>query len=135
LMGVLKHCGVWLPARDAKLAELATLIQTSHRKEKVLVFTQFADTARYIKTQLTALGVTQIEDATGSSADPTSLAWRFSPESNKKLDRIAPGDALRVLIATDVLSEGQNLQDAHIVVSNLTRSSAIRSFRRTASSA
>lgn len=116
LMGALKHCGDWLPARDAKLAELAKLIMTSHRKEKVLVFTQFADTARYIKAQLVAMGVTQIEDATGSSADPTGLAWRFSPESNKKLDRVAPADALRVLIATDVLSEGQNLQDAHIVV-------------------
>ena len=116
LIGVLQHCGDWLPARDAKLAELAKLIKTSHRKEKVLVFTQFADTARYIKTQLVAMGVTQIEDATGSSADPTSLAWRFSPESNKKLDTVAPGAALRVLIATDVLSEGQNLQDAHIVV-------------------
>ena len=116
LMGVLQHCGDWLPARDAKLAELAKLIKISHRKEKVLVFTQFADTARYIKTQLVAMGVTQIEDATGSSADPTSLAWRFSPESNKKLDTVAPGNALRVLISTDVLSEGQNLQDAHIVV-------------------
>jgi len=116
LIGVLTHCGDWLPSRDAKLAELAKLIKTHHRKEKVLVFTQFADTARYLKAQLVAMGVTQIEDATGNSADPTNLAWRFSPESNKKSDSIATADSLRVLIATDVLSEGQNLQDAHIVV-------------------
>jgi hypothetical protein len=116
LIGVLTHCGEWLPARDAKLAELVKLIKTRHRKEKVLVFTQFADTARYLKAQLTAMGITHIEEATGSSADPTNLAWRFSPESNKKLDAVAADDALRVLIATDVLSEGQNLQDSHIVV-------------------
>ena len=48
---------------------------------------------------------------TGDSADPTALAWRFSPVSNDKRDRIRPDDELRVLIATDVLSEGQNLQD------------------------
>jgi hypothetical protein len=116
LIGVLKYCGEWLPARDAKLAELLKLIKTRHRKEKVLVFTQFADTARYLKAQLMAMGITHIEDATGSSVDPTNLAWRFSPEANRKLDAVAPSEALRVLIATDVLSEGQNLQDSHIVV-------------------
>ena len=44
------------------------------------------------------------------------LAWRFSPVSNEKREQIPPADELRVLVATDVLSEGQNLQDAHIVV-------------------
>ena len=116
LMAILQHCGDWDPARDTKLAELAKLVKTTHRKEKILVFTQFADTARYVKAQLAAMGVTQIEDATGSTGDPTSLAWRFSPESNKKLESVSASDTLRVLIATDVLSEGQNLQDAHIVV-------------------
>jgi len=116
LMSVLEHCGDWDPARDSKLAELSKLVSLTHRKEKILVFTQFADTARYVKTQLAAMGVKEIEEATGNTGDPTSLAWRFSPESNKKIDFIKPSDALRVLIATDVLSEGQNLQDAHIVV-------------------
>ncbi len=45
------------------------------------------------------------------SANPTALAWRFSPVSNEKRSSVAPDDELRVLIATDVLSEGQNLQD------------------------
>lgn len=39
-----------------------------------------------------------------------------SPVSNRKSDQINPEDELRVLIAADVLSEGQNLQDARIVV-------------------
>ena len=52
--------------------------------------------------------------ATGDSPDVTKLAWRFSPRSNEK-DDLGNGE-LRILIATDVLSEGQNLQDCAIVV-------------------
>lgn len=116
LLDVLKHCGDWNPEHDAKLAELARLISKKHGTEKLLVFTQFADTARYLKDQLAARGIKQIEKATGDSLDPTELAWRFSPESNGKRDKVRVADELRVMIATDVLSEGQNLQDAHIVV-------------------
>jgi SNF2 family DNA or RNA helicase len=116
LLQLLAKCGEWETRKDAKLAALADLITKKHPKEKLLVFTQFADTARYLKNQLVARGVAQIEDATGQSKDPTELACRFSPESNDKRDGIRKADELRVLIATDVLSEGQNLQDAHIVV-------------------
>ena len=116
LLAVLKQCGDWNPEHDAKLAELARLISKKHGAEKLLIFTQFADTARYLKEQLVARGITQIDQATGDSIDPTDLAWRFSPVSNGKRDKVRVTDELRVLIATDVLSEGQNLQDAHIVV-------------------
>ena len=116
LMGVLKFCGEWNPDNDAKLAELIELIDKKHSSEKLLVFTQFADTARYLKAQLVARGIRQVEEATGESADPTALAWRFSPESNGKREQVRPADELRILIATDVLSEGQNLQDCAIIV-------------------
>ncbi len=116
LLDVLKQCGDWNPDHDAKLTELLKLASVGHGKEKLLIFTQFADTARYLKSQLTARGIKQIAEATGESADPTHLAWRFSPESNDKRGTVPAADELRVLIATDVLSEGQNLQDAHIIV-------------------
>jgi hypothetical protein len=85
-----------------------------HPNDKVLVFTQFADTALYLGEQLRRRRVDKLEVVTGDSKDPYSIARRFSPLSNK----VAEGsvDELRVLIATDVLSEGLNLQDAHIVV-------------------
>ena len=57
-----------------------------------------------------------LEQATGQSEDPTALAWRFAPEANDKRGQVARADELRVLIATDGLSEGQNLQDGAIVV-------------------
>src|SRR5262249_8523363 len=83
---------------------------------KVLIFTQFADTVAYIVEQLRQRGLTKVEGVTGESDDPTLLAWRFSPESNQRRSEVAPSEELRVLIATDVLSEGQNLQDGAIVV-------------------
>ena len=116
LLGVLRTCGNWQPQADAKLAALAELIEKQHPKDKLLIFTQFADTARYLNTQLAARGMLQVAEATGQSADPTALAWRFSPQSNDKRQQVKKADELRVLIATDVLSEGQNLQDAHIIV-------------------
>ena len=44
------------------------------------------------------------------------MARRFSPISNNKRDSSTPQNELRVLISTDILSEGQNLQDCSIVV-------------------
>jgi superfamily II DNA/RNA helicase len=52
----------------------------------------------------------------GSSDDPTAYACRFSPISNEVQNQMQPDKELRVLVATDVLSEGQNLQDGYIVV-------------------
>ncbi|MCU0294349.1 MAG: SWF/SNF helicase family protein, partial [Thermoanaerobaculaceae bacterium] len=111
---ILNDCGTWRPDRDAKLCTLLELITRTHPGEKVLVFSQFADTVDYLYRELHRLGVTAAAGATGDSENPTALAWRFSPRSNAK--QVAPEHELRVLIATDVLSEGQNLQDAAIVV-------------------
>jgi hypothetical protein len=116
LIEVLRRCGDWKPEVDAKLNALFALLTKQHASEKVLVFTQFADTVRYLETQLRARGLGRVAGVTGDSDDPTSYAWRFSPQSNQKRAQVAPEDDLRVLIATDVLSEGQNLQDAAIVV-------------------
>lgn len=116
LVGILEANGVWNPQKDAKLDALVRLLTEEHPAEKILVFTQFADTVRYLEAQLHSRSLRDLAGAWGGSADPTRLAWRFSPVSNKKRDRIRPEDELRVLIATDILSEGQNLQDGAIVV-------------------
>ncbi|MDP9368553.1 MAG: phospholipase D-like domain-containing protein [Chloroflexota bacterium] len=116
LLGVLDRCGPWNPERDAKLAALTALLTETHATEKVLVFSQFADTVRYLADQLGRRGIVSLAGVTGEDANPTALAWRFSPVSNDKRDLVRPADELRVLIATDVLSEGQNLQDAAVIV-------------------
>jgi superfamily II DNA or RNA helicase len=116
LLDVRKRCGDWDPKQDAKLDALWKLLDKKHGREKVIVFTQFADTVRYLEAQLRARGLKRMAGVTGDDEDPTSYAWRFSPESSKKRDLVAPADELRILVATDVLSEGQNLQDAAIIV-------------------
>lgn len=116
LFRVFHECGEWQAETDAKLAMLMDLLVKAHPSQKVIVFTQFADTVRYLERELRSRGIERIAGVTGDSADPVVLAWKFSPESNNKRAQVKPEDELRVLIATDVLSEGQNLQDGAIVV-------------------
>lgn len=119
LQALLGQFGQWSTDTDSKLAALLTLIQKTHPGDKILVFTEYKDTANYIGDALKTASIPDVGLATGDSEDPTALARRFAPQSNT-----LPGDdegavidnELRILIATDVLSEGQNLQDAHIVV-------------------
>ena len=113
LIDLVASVGDWNPAEDAKLGALEDLLRQTHGRQKVIVFSQFADTVYYLERELDARKLSRVAAATGDSANPTELAWRFSPRSNGKS---ASGNEIRVLIATDVLSEGQNLQDCSIVV-------------------
>ena len=114
LIQMIELCGKWNPSVDQKLNELQDLLNNTHGEEKVLVFTQYSDTANYIYRQLRKRGFTQIERATGASTNPTAIVERFSPISNHA--DVTPEGELRILVATDVLSEGQNLQDSHVIV-------------------
>ena len=115
LINVLQNCGEWRINQDEKLAALVKLITETHADDKVLIFTQFADTVRYLTNNLER-NIAGVGGVTGKSQDPTEMAGRFSPVSNGKRDKISPAKELRVLIATDVLSEGHNLQDCAIIV-------------------
>lgn len=117
---LLDRFGHWDPTNDSKIEVLARLIGEEHAGQKVLVFTEYADTAEYVGRALDAAGVNHVGVATGNSTDPTDLVRRFAPGANA-LPGQAPtvpsaDDRIDVLIATDVLSEGQNLQDGHVVV-------------------
>ena len=107
-------CGKWNPSTDQKLNELEELLKNTHGTEKVLIFTQYSDTANYIYHQLGKRGFTHLDRATGASQNPTAIVERFSPLSNHA--DVSASSELRILVATDVLSEGQNLQDSHVIV-------------------
>ena len=113
LIDMLKLCGNWNADKDQKLIELHDLLEQKHSKDKVLVFTQYSDTAKYIYRHLKRMGVEKIACVTGNSQNPTSDVEHFSPLSNEK--NYSMDEQYRVLIATDVLSEGQNLQDSHVI--------------------
>lgn len=114
LLAMINLCEAWNPQTDQKLTELEKLLSNTHKDEKVIIFTQYSDTATYIYKQLEKRGIKYIEKVTGATKNSTSIVERFSPISNKA--DIEKENELRILIATDVLSEGQNLQDAHIIV-------------------
>ncbi len=114
LIQMIELCGKWNPSADQKLNELQQLINNTHGREKVIVFTQYSDTANYIYRQLCRRGITHIDRATGGSSNPTAIVERFSPLSNHA--EVAKDNELRILVATDVLSEGQNLQDSHVII-------------------
>ena len=117
ITGMLDRFGTWDPGRDGKIEALESLLTVRYPDSKVLVFTEAADTARYVGEELLRRGVEAVGVVTGDSENPTALAQRFSPESNSVDGDGSPvRNELRVLVSTDVLSEGQNLQDAHIIV-------------------
>jgi hypothetical protein len=105
------------PESDDKLQKLIALLKSPELKgQKVLIFSEFADTARYLKKQLTKYGIEGLDEVdSGDKRNRTEVLKCFAPYYNgetsatlkeKKLPEI------RVLICTDVLSEGLNLQDA-----------------------
>jgi len=116
LKRILEICPEWNAETDRKLDALETLIMNKHKDEKVIVFTQFADTVYYLERVLKDRGHKEVIGVTGQSDNPTAIAYRFSPVSNNRRDKVKPEDEIRALLSTDVLSEGQNLQDGYIVV-------------------
>ncbi len=118
-------------ARDAKLTALREVIEQkclnpiNPGNRKVIVFTAFADTAHYLYEQLapwakTTLGIdTALVTGTGSNRttlhglrkDLSSILTAFSPRSKERPEEFAYEGELNLLIATDCISEGQNLQD------------------------
>lgn len=105
------------PDRDAKLTQLRTLLNTHAHHRKVLLFTQYADTARYLFRQLNPeRRDPSIEVIYSNDRDKARIVARFSPSSNREL-QLRPSDSpIQLLIATDVLSEGLNLQDCDTIV-------------------
>ena len=105
------------PEQDDKVRKLVRLLRTKDLAgRKVLVFTEFADTARYVESHLRAAGVDGlVRIDSGSKVDRAEVIRRFSPYYNASstAELTAAGlDEIRVLVSTDVLSEGLNLQDA-----------------------
>jgi superfamily II DNA or RNA helicase len=102
---------------DDKLKRLVTLLRSKDLAErKVLVFTEFADTARYLRRHLQEAGIDHVVQIdSGTKVDRAEVLRRFSPYYNGSTSRElaeAGLDEIRVLVSTDVLSEGLNLQDA-----------------------
>ena len=123
-------------ARDAKLAKLREMIEQKCRNpinagnRKIIVFTAFSDTAQYLYANLaiwakTVLGI-NAGLITGSAGIQTTLPGlrksmssvlsAFAPRAKERPADMAAEGEIDLLIATDCISEGQNLQDCDWLV-------------------
>ena len=105
------------PKHDDKLQKLIRLLNSKALgDQKVLIFTEFADTARYLKRHMDEAGIEGLEQVDSATRKNRSdVIQRFAPYYNglSSPELCEQGRAeIRVLISTDVLSEGLNLQDA-----------------------
>jgi superfamily II DNA/RNA helicase len=118
LQSIIDAHGAWNPENDTKLEALVNQIKGLGKDEKLLVFSEYADSIKYIEKHIVPrLSQISIGSVTGGTDDPTKLARQFSPLSNEDLGGLPSGTSeLQVLLSTDVLSEGQNLQDAAMVL-------------------
>ena len=102
------------PEDDDKLHSLRRFLNDSEaRNGKVLIFSESETTIDYLHEQLNPDGQNrEIAKLSGSNRDSAvNIVRRFSPNSNFVEDGRSPIDQVRILLATDVVSEGQNLQD------------------------
>lgn len=105
------------PDRDSKLTALTKLLQNDKdlAGRKVIIFTEFSDTAAYLETEIRRKNLSRaIERVDGSSSTQqrSDIIRRFAPFYNRVQPPQSPQKPIDILIATDVLAEGLNLQDA-----------------------
>ncbi|MBM3708702.1 MAG: hypothetical protein FJW69_10280, partial [Actinobacteria bacterium] len=106
------------PDKDDKLTKLKEKIEEIRDEkganEKILIFSQYADTVQYLYEQLKDLFESEIWWVTSKSENLMKIMARFAPVANEANDEERK-NPINILISTDVLSEGQNLQDCSII--------------------
>ncbi len=114
LRGIVERVKDITPEDDDKLQSLKRFLERSDVQEgKLLLFSEAETTIDYLYRELNPDGLdSSIVRMTGSThRDAESIVKRFSPGSNLRKEERMTGPEIRVLLATDVVSEGQNLQD------------------------
>lgn len=106
------------PMQDAKLQTLKQKLSHAPLKDgKRLIFTQYADTARYLHENLNPNGARDDIDVIYSGdKSKARVVGRFAPEANPEYRWSSGETELMTLVATDVLAEGLNLQDCDKIV-------------------
>ena len=130
-------------SKDTKLEKLIEIIRDKQNSEnkKVIIFTAYTDTVNYIYDELEKRGIKKMAVVHGGTKKYEPILQRFAPftklynekewddfngdsysawiewiEQNNSKTKELLDNQIDILIATDVLSEGQNLQDADMVI-------------------
>lgn len=137
------------PTHDAKLADLKTMIADKQRhpinpgNKKVLIFSAFADTANYLYDQLKDYNKTLwletwlVVGWTGNNQTTlpinkqfNNILIHFSPRSKKSQHHHNGEKEIDILIATDCISEWQNLQDCDMLINYDIHRNPVRIIQR-----
>jgi ERCC4-related helicase len=132
-----------LTSKDTKLEKLIEILKDKENAEnkKVIIFTAYTDTVNYIYDELEKRGIKKMAVVHGGTKKYEPILQRFAPftklynekewndfdgdsyeewtkwiEQNNPRTKELLDNQIDILIATDVLSEGQNLQDADMVI-------------------
>ncbi|MHA1278510.1 MAG: helicase-related protein [Candidatus Helarchaeota archaeon] len=118
--------------KDDKLRELVKLIESlfagknellEGKAEKVIIFSQFIDTITHLQNGINWMKRKKhldknikVESATSETSNIDKVIERFAPKSNQALGKYSKEQQIDLLIATDLMGEGLNLQDSNIVI-------------------
>ena len=130
ILHILKEQIHLLIKKDDKIQVLAKELN-KYDERKVLIFTYFSDTLEYLKNNLPKYLVNSrnIEFATGGRNEIENFARRFAPVSKQYI--LQPDEKeIDYLVATDKLSEGQNLQDCGIIINYDLHWNPVRMIQR-----
>jgi hypothetical protein len=118
LQAMLKMVEPITPDKDDKLRTfLKRLEEAPIKGRKCLIFTQYADTATYIYDNLNPGGKhDDIEVIYGTNKSKGRVVGRFAPKANPEFVFQKGDTEIRLLVATDVLAEGLNMQDCDIIL-------------------
>ena len=120
------------PENDDKIRELKRILKEDPRiqNKKVIIFSEYRATAVYIYNELKKAGFTGLYEIDGqTSGDRHEMIQRFAPYYNGCTSATVH-DEIQILIATDVLAEGLNLQDASCLINYELHWNPVRLMQR-----
>ncbi len=108
-------------SKDDKLQCFFKQVIEKNKDKKILIFSEFTDTVNYIHQQIQNsfpdIVSNRVSSALYNAKEKAAIIRRFSPKSQTRGAGLKENEKpIQILVTTDVLSEGQNLQDCSIVV-------------------
>lgn len=120
------------PENDDKIRELKRILTEDPRVKgkKVIIFSEYRATAKYIFRELTKDGFMDMFEIDGmTKGNRHEMIQRFAPYYNDTCSAAVEGE-IKILIATDVLAEGLNLQDASCLINYELHWNPVRLMQR-----
>lgn len=132
LSGFIEDMMAFKPENDDKIRELKRILLEDKRvkNKKVIIFSEYRATAIYIFKELQKAGFKNLYEIDGqSNMDRHDMVQRFAPYYNDKTSSTVENE-IQILIATDVLAEGLNLQDAACLINYELHWNPVRLMQR-----